>query len=110
MTFEYTDLVGFVKIREATRIDPPEYDEVECDFEYEIDDEDVKSVLSEMVDEDKGKPEFDDYESLGNYVEDNFDGLCEEYHWRLLEYYRDNAQDAFERAGGYAPPEPEYED
>lgn len=110
MTFEYTDLIGYVKIMEATRIDPPEYDEVECEYSYDVDDEDVKGVLSELVDEDKRKPGFDDYESLDRYVDDNFDELCEEYRDELMEHYRDNAQDEFERCGGYVPPEPEYDE
>lgn len=107
MTLSYSDLTGYVMTHAATRYEPADYDEVECAYDYDVDDGDVAETLQTFVDGAEGKPLFEDYASLERYVDENFDELCEEYEGRLLDYYRDDAQEDFTRKGGYEPRCPE---
>ena len=72
-----------------TGIPEKEYD-VTIDWEYEVDRDDIFVYLQEFVAEES--PELSD-EEVERIVSENFDALVDKYYQRLLDLYRDYAED-----------------
>lgn len=96
MTIHYDDLTRAVKTHEATRWEPADYEEYEEEYDYDVDDDELREVLADFIDSDKSN-EFEDYDSLYAYIDGNFDYLCNEKMDDLRDYYRKDAQEEFER-------------
>lgn len=69
--------------------------EVKTDWYYEADDEDVSDLLYDIIiDLPENNLELDE---LKEYIEDNFDDLCEKYMDKIKEHFKEYAiEDAYE--------------
>lgn len=76
-----------------------EENEIEVDYEYEVDGETVADFLSDLVLQDEEKSKIIDEEYGGDdyrYIEDHFDDLVEEYDEELRDHFEEDAKEEAE--------------
>lgn len=71
----------------------PNIDEAEIDWDYEVDDEKVEEILNEFVAEDSEILSDMLEQARNEYVHKNFDKLCITYKKKLLEHFREEAEE-----------------
>lgn len=72
----------------------PQEREITIDYEYEVDKEDVKQVIIDIVQHKENK-DWNTDEELEQWLEDNYDEYLEKYEKEILKYFR---EDAIEKA------------
>ena len=104
---EYKNMTATITTRviPATRLDPEEYEEedVTKDFTYKVDAYEIADVIwGNFISEDDAKSvagglaTLEDEDEWQAFLNNNFDKLVRKYYSALLEYYREDAEEAAE--------------
>ena len=85
--------------------------EVQTDWSYKVDRDEIEVLIFENYISDEDLPGWDDMpeEEVEKFIKDNFDSLFEKYEKQIKEHYYDDAVEDAQERYEYEPDYPEYE-
>ncbi len=107
---EYEDITVTVYGEQRDADDWDEW-EVQTDWSYKVDRDDIEVLIFENYLSDEDLPGWDDMheEQVEKFIKDNFDSLFEKYEEQIKEHYYDDAVEDAQNRYEYEPDYPEYE-